>query len=43
MRQLDGFKDLAARAGLVNYWRSTGNWADKCQPIAGTDLDFECN
>jgi len=43
MRQLEGFKDLAADAGLVTYWRTTGNWADKCQPIAGTDLDFECN
>ena len=41
MRQLEGFKDLAADAGLVTYWRTTGNWADKCQPIDGTD-DFSC-
>lgn len=41
MRQLDGFKTMAEEAGLVDYWRITGNWADKCQPLEGSD-DFEC-
>ena len=27
--------------GLVDYWRATG-WNDFCQPVAGSDTDFEC-
>ena len=41
MRQLEGFKDLLAMSGLTEYWRTTGNWGDFCQPLEGTD-DFEC-
>jgi TolB-like protein len=28
-------------SGLVDYWRVSG-WNDFCQPIAGTEDDFEC-
>jgi TolB-like protein len=41
MRALDGFKDLAARSGLVDYWRTSNNWGDFCRPRPGND-DFEC-
>ena len=40
MRRLPGFKDLVRDAGLVDYWRTTGNWGDLCHPV-GED-DFEC-
>jgi Tfp pilus assembly protein PilF len=40
MRQLPGFKDLVQTLGLVDYWRTTGNWNDFCRPL-GED-DFEC-
>ena len=39
MRSLPGFKRLAARIGLVEYWRAYG-WADTCRPLSGDD--FEC-
>jgi adenylate cyclase len=39
MRKLPGFKDLARDAGLVDYWRTTGNWSDYCRPV---NDDFEC-
>ena len=28
-------------AGLADYWRQSGNWADFCGPV-GED-DFECH
>jgi hypothetical protein len=34
------FKQLLRDLGLVDYWRSSGNWADFCAPV-GED-DFEC-
>jgi TolB-like protein len=34
------FKALLREIGLVDYWRSTGNWGDFCKPI--TADDFEC-
>ena len=40
MRRLPGFKDIVRDIGLVEYWRSTGNWGEFCRP-AGED-DFEC-
>lgn len=40
MRCLAGFKDVLRDLGLVEYWRSTGNWGDYCRPIG--DDDFEC-
>ena len=40
MRKLPGFKDLIQGIGLVDYWRTTGNWGDFCHPV-GED-DFEC-
>ena len=39
MRQLDGFKDVVREYGLLDYWRTTGEWADKCQQVGD---DFEC-
>jgi tetratricopeptide (TPR) repeat protein len=35
------FKDIVRELGLVDYWRSSGNWGDFCKPV-GTD-DFECH
>ena len=40
MRQLPGFKDLLVDFKLVDYWQSTGDWGDFCQPTG--DGDFEC-
>ena len=40
MRRLPGFKELVRKLGLVDYWRSTGNWGEFCRPL-GED-DFEC-
>ncbi|MEE8295352.1 MAG: hypothetical protein V3R64_06540 [Sphingomonadales bacterium] len=34
------FKSLVRRAGLYDYWKTSGNWADDCRPIG--DDDFEC-
>lgn len=41
MRRLPGFKPLVSQWGLVDYWRTTGNWGAFCRPI-GMD-DFECD
>lgn len=41
MRQLPEFKILVRELGLVDYWRTTGNWGDFCRPIG--DNDFECD
>jgi hypothetical protein len=35
------FKDIVRELGLVDYWRTTGNWGDFCKPV-GKD-DFECH
>jgi TolB-like protein len=35
------FKTIVRDMGLVDYWRTTGKWADYCQPV-GSD-DFECH
>jgi TolB-like protein len=43
LRTLPQFKDLLRERGVVDYWRATGNWGDYCQPIAGTESDFECH
>ncbi len=40
MRKLPGFKDLVRDAGLVDYWRKSGQWNDFCHPVG--DNDFEC-
>ena len=40
MRQLPGFKDLVRDLGLVDYWRTSGNWSDFCRPVG--DDDFVC-
>jgi hypothetical protein len=41
VRQLEGYKEILELAGLVDYYRATGNWPDSCQPLEGND-DFEC-
>lgn len=35
------FKSIVRDLGLVDYWRTTGNWGDHCKPV-GKD-DFECH
>ena len=40
VRQLPAFKDYLRDLGLVDYWRTTGKWADLCRPVG--DDDFEC-
>ena len=40
MRRLSGFNDLVIKSGLVDYWRTSGNWGEFCHPV-GKD-DFEC-
>jgi TolB-like protein len=40
MRRLPEFKDLVRELGLVDYWRTSGNWGEFCRP-QGAD-DFEC-
>ncbi len=39
MRKLPDFKALMQEKGLVDYWRSSGNWGDHCKPVGD---DFEC-
>jgi len=41
LRTLPGFKQVVIDLGLVDYWRTTGNWGDFCHPVG--DNDFECN
>jgi TolB-like protein/Tfp pilus assembly protein PilF len=40
IRRLPGFKNLVRNLGLVDYWRSTGNWGQFCRPVG--HADFEC-
>jgi TolB-like protein/DNA-binding winged helix-turn-helix (wHTH) protein len=40
MRRSAGFKELARKGGLVDYWRATAQWGDFCAPAVGDD--FEC-
>jgi hypothetical protein len=40
MRRLPGFKDMLRNLGLVDYWRSTGDWGEFCRPVG--HADFEC-
>ncbi|HEV2703647.1 MAG TPA: hypothetical protein VGV09_18625 [Steroidobacteraceae bacterium] len=35
------FKQLLRDLGLVDYWRTSGNWGDYCKPIGAND--FECH
>jgi adenylate cyclase len=41
VRQQPDFKTLLIDVGLVDYWRSTGNWGEFCRPVG--DDDFECS
>jgi adenylate cyclase len=38
MRMLPGFKDFLRQLGLVDYWRTTGNWSDFCRPVGEADF-----
>jgi hypothetical protein len=40
MRRDPRFMALAARIGLVQYWRSTGRWPDFCSTQQG--LPYDC-
>jgi hypothetical protein len=40
VRTAPGFKDLLRDLGLVDYWRSTGNWGEFARPVGSED--FEC-
>ncbi len=40
-RDSASFKGLVRDLGLVDYWRSSGQWSDFCKPV-GKD-DFECH
>lgn len=35
------FKELMREAGLADYWRQSGKWADFCGPVG--EEDFECH
>jgi hypothetical protein len=35
---LPGFKDFLRQLGLVDYWRTTGNWSDFCRPVGEADF-----
>jgi TolB-like protein len=41
-RATPAFKEAMEFAGIADYWRLTGNWADKCRPLPNTETDFEC-
>ncbi|MEO6080496.1 MAG: hypothetical protein ABIQ86_12040 [Steroidobacteraceae bacterium] len=41
MRTDPRFKEIVRDVGLVDYWRTSGNWGDFCKPV-GT-ADFECH
>src|SRR5665213_263582 len=41
MRSDPRFKKTLRDLGLVDYWRTSGNWGDYCKPV-GKD-DFECH
>jgi TolB-like protein len=40
VRRSEDFKTLVRDLGLVDYWRTTGNWGEFCRPLGGDD--FEC-
>jgi TolB-like protein/Tfp pilus assembly protein PilF len=39
MRLLPGFKDILRKYGLVDYWRTSGNWGDFCRPVGQDDFE----
>lgn len=41
MRRLPGFTDLVADLGLVDYWRSSGQWSDFCRPVGDDQITCE--
>jgi hypothetical protein len=41
VRATEAFKTFLRDLGLVDLWRTTGDWADFCRPV-GAD-DFECS
>jgi TolB-like protein len=41
VRSLPGFKDFVRELGLLDYWRTGGQWGEFCRPIGQSD--FQCN
>ncbi|HTR00890.1 MAG TPA: tetratricopeptide repeat protein, partial [Candidatus Acidoferrum sp.] len=41
VRQSPQFKHAVIDSGLLDYWRTTSHWADKCNPVG--ENDFECH
>ena len=35
------FKEIVRDLGLVDYFRSSGNWGDFCRPLVGDDFDCQ--
>jgi hypothetical protein len=42
VRTLPGFRALLRDAGIVDYWRQSGQWGDFCKPTGPGPDDFEC-
>jgi hypothetical protein len=40
-RRTRGFKDLVSDAGIVDYWRASGDWGDYCRDLG--DGAFDCH
>lgn len=40
VRKLEGFRTLLDDIGLVDYWRTSGDWGDFCQPVG--EKNFKC-
>jgi serine/threonine-protein kinase len=40
LRRLPEFKNLVREFGLLDYWRTSGNWSPFCRPLQADD--FEC-
>jgi hypothetical protein len=39
MRALPGFKDLVRDTGLLDYWRTTGEWGEFARPLGEDDFE----
>jgi hypothetical protein len=39
-RRLPGFKTLVREAGLVDYWRQSGQWNEFCKPVSTDDFEY---
>lgn len=39
VRAMPGFKNILTNLGIVDYWRTTGNWGDFCRLVGEEDLE----